>query len=310
MLRGSALALVLASAAALGADRPKVVIVKSAELSPYAALAAGFSVEVRGQVEQLTLDESAEGAARTFKQVAERKPALVLAIGPAAAVGAHRALTDVPIIFAMVPYFEKYELEGPHITGIALTSDLSLELAAVKALLPEVKRVGVVEDPRFSQKLIDGASGLAAGQGLSLVPLEIDGPARLEKVLKGAKGKVDALVMISDRTVGNAAVVERLIAWSTEEKVPAIGLAPGQVKEGALLALAPAPTGLGLQAGRLANRILHEKVDPGALAVAPPEGVDLHCNLKTARALVDPRKFALDLVTFAASKGLAVKVTE
>lgn len=312
MLRGLQVALVCGALVAFAApgDRPRVVVVKSADLGPYAALAAGFTAEVRAQVEELTLEEGADAAAKALKKLADSRPALVLAVGPAAAVGAHRHLSEVPIVFAMVPYFEKYELEGPKITGIALTSDLSLELAALKALLPEAKRIGVVEDPRYSQKLIDGASSYAQGLGLSVVPLEIDGAGRLEKVLKGAKGRVDALVLISDRTVGNAAVVQRIIQWSVEEKVPAVGLAPGQVKEGALLALSPAPTGLGLQAGRLANRILHEKIDPGAMAVASPEGVDLHCNLKTARQLLDARKFALDLVTFAAAKNLAVKVTE
>ena len=301
--------LVTASALAAGA-RPRVVVVKSADLGPYAAVAAAFAAEARATLEEVTLEEGPDAAAKAFKKLSENPPAMVLAIGPAAAVGARRQFSNIPIVFVMVPYFQKYELEGPNITGIALTSDLSLELSAIKAMLPAVRRVGVIEDPRYSQKFIEEASVLATNKGLTLVPVEIDTAAKLDKALKNAKPKVDAMVMISDRTVGNAAVVQRLIAWCNEEKLPLVGLAPGQVKEGALLALSPAPSGLGQQAGRLANRILHEKIDPGALAVANPEGVDLTVNLATARSLGDPKGLALELLTFAAQKGLAIRVVE
>ncbi len=306
----ASLACLLLATTALAAARPKVVVVKSADLGPYAAVAAGFAAEARATLEEVTLEEGPDAAAKVFKKLAENPPAMVLAIGPAAAVGARRQFTTVPIVFVMVPYFQKYELEGSNITGIALTSDLSLELGAIKAMLPLVKRVGVVGDPRYSQKFMDEAAQFASNKGLALVPLEIDAPAKLDKVLKAARSKIDAVVMISDRTVGNAAVVQRLIAWSNEEKLPLVGLAPGQVKQGALLSLSPAATGLGQQAGRLANRILHEKIDPGALAVANPEGVDLTLNLVTARRLGDPKVLALDLITFAAQKGLAVRVVE
>jgi len=310
VLRRSALTLVALLAAPALAERPRVVVVKSSSLSAYAQVVAGFSAEVRGQVEELTLEEGPEGAGGTFKKLAANKPALVLAIGPAAAVGARREFSDVPVLFSMVPYYEKYELEGQNTTGIALTSDLSLELSALRAVQPKVKRVGVVQDPRYSKAFVDSASEAARSRGLQLVPLELDAPQKIDKVLSGAKGKIDALVIISDKTVGNAAVVEKLLAFAQDEKLPAVGLASAQVKQGALFALAAAPLALGQQAGRLANRILIELVDPGAMAVANPEGLELHVNLSTARKLGAADSFALDLVTFAARQGLTVKVVE
>lgn len=309
MLRRSALTLVLLATSAL-AERPRVAVVKSSSLSAYAQVVAGFSAEVRGQVEELTLEEGAEGAGGTFKKLAANKPSLVLAIGPAAAVGARREFNDVPVIFSMVPYYEKYELEGQNTTGIALTSDLSLELSALKAVQPKVKRVGVVHDPRYSKAFVDSASEAARARGLQLVALELDAPQKIDKVLSSAKSKIDALVIISDRTVGNAVVVEKLLAFSQDEKLPAVGLASAQVKQGALFALSAAPLALGQQAGRLANRILIERVDPGAMAVANPEGLELYVNLTTARKLGAADSFALDLVTFAARQGLTVKVVE
>ncbi|MBK7861805.1 MAG: ABC transporter substrate-binding protein [Archangiaceae bacterium] len=290
---------------------PKVLVVKSQDLASYASVVAGFTSVVQGDVQQLTLDDGAkETLERTFKSAADTQPALVLAIGPAAAVGAMNAFDKVPVIFVMVPYFKLYRLERQNITGISLTSDLSLELQATRSLLPYVRRIGVAFDPRYSREFIDAATSAAMSKNVDLVPLEVDAPDKVVKVLKAARGKVDALMMIADRTVGNAAVVQRTLAWAQEEGVPVVGFAPAQVKEGALFALAPAATGLGQQAGRLANRILHEKVDPGALAVSAPEGVELHVNLGTARRLPDAKAFAFELMGFAAKQQISVRVNE
>ncbi len=310
MLHRSTLIITLLVASFALAERPRVVVVKSAALNAYAQVVAGFAAEVKGQVEEITLDEGPEAAAASFKKLSGNKPALVLAIGPAAAVGARREFSDVPVLFSMVPYYEKYELEGQNTTGIALTSDLSLELSALKAVQPKVKRVGVLQDPRYSKPLLEGAAQAAQSRGLTLVPIDVDSSSKVEKALAAVRGKIDALVIVSDKTVGNAAVVERLLAWSQDEKVPAVGLASAQVKQGALFALAPAPLAIGQQAGRIANRILVEKVDPGAMAVANPEGLELYVNLTTARRLGSPETFALDVVTFAARQSLTVKVAE
>ena len=112
------------------------------------------------------LDESPATAARVFKTLAAQKPALVLAIGPLAANAARRSLgEDIPVLFVMVPYFEKYGLEGPNVTGIALTSDYTPELGALKAMVPKAKRVGILHDPRFSAKQVQTAQEAASRPG-------------------------------------------------------------------------------------------------------------------------------------------------
>ena len=72
---------------------------------------------------------------------------------------------------------------------------------------------------------------------------------------------------------------------------------------GTLALLAP-----GQQAGRVAPRIIHEKVDPGALAVAWPEGMDLSFNLTAAKQSGPSRDVALEVLQCAARRDFAVKV--
>jgi len=209
-----------------------------------------------------------------------------------------------------VPYYEKYGLEGPNLTGIALTSDFQPELSALKAVSPTVKRVGILHDARFSSGSVATARLAAESLGLSIVPLDTDAESKVEKVLAGAKDRVDALLMVADKTVGNASVVQQLIAFATAQRLPLVGLTPSQVREGATLALSPSPTAIGQQAGRLANRIIHEKVDPGALAVAQPEGLDMAINLSAAGKLQGSKNVVLDLLRFAARRDFPVRVFE
>ncbi|MBX5482033.1 MAG: ABC transporter substrate-binding protein [Myxococcaceae bacterium] len=296
-------------AAAAGA-RPKVVIAKSSNFSAYASVVAGFSAEAHAEIEEITLPESAQAIEKAVEEIGKKHPALVLAIGPSAATAARRQLSDVPILFTMVPYYERYGLEAANVTGIALTNDLSVELATLAAVAPDRRRVGILHDPRYSRALIDEARAYADGHDLVIVPLETDSPQKAAKVLAGARGKVDALLMIADKTVANAAVVRKLIEFAQDQRIPLVGLSASQVKEGALLSLSPSYTGIGQQAGRLANRIIHEKVDPGALAVAQPETLDLAVNLTTAKKLGAGCDLALEIFKFAARRGYPVKVFE
>lgn len=305
------MALLLAGGAGAEPARPKVVVVKSAPLAPYAAVTAGFGAEVRAEVSEVLLEDNTQAAGKAFQRIAAQKPALVLAIGPQAANTARRTLDkDVPVLFVMVPYYEKYGLEGPNLTGIALTSDFQLELAALRALSPSVKRVGMLHDPRYSAAQATTAQAAAGALGLTLVPLEVDAQGKADKVLSGARDKVDALLMVADKTVGNAAVVQELLAFAQAQRLPLVGLTASQVREGATLALAPSPIAIGQQAGRLANRIIHEKIDPGALAVAQPEGLELSINLSTSGKLGGSRDAMLELLRFAAKRDFPVRLFE
>lgn len=299
----------LASLCAGAAERPRVVVVKSADRTAYSAVVAGFAAELRGQVEEVVLEESGDGA-RVFQRIADSQPALVLAIGPSAAALAKRALTSVPILFCMVPYYEKYGLEGPNVSGIAMTSDLSVQLAALKAVSPNSRRVGILHDPRYSGVVVEEAKTKAREKGMVVVGLEVDSEGQVEKALSSARSKVDALLMVGDKTVATAAVVKQLITFANEERMPLVALSASQVKEGAMLSIAPSPSGIGQQAGRLANRIIHEKVAVGALAVAQPETMDLAMNLTTAKRLGATCDVSLEIFRFAARQSFPIRVFE
>jgi len=293
----------------------RIVVLKSADRAAYAEVVAGFSSEARASVAEVTLREGQSEAivrenAALLERIAQEGPAMVLAIGPTAANAAKRALTRIPVVFCMVPYFEKYGLEGAHVTGIGMTSDLSVELTVLQSFGAAVRRVGILHDPRYSAKVMEQAREQAAKRGLTIVPLEADSTARAEQVLTASRSKVDALLMVADKTVATEGVVRMLIEKTRTVGMPLVALSPTQVKEGALLSIAPTATGIGQQAGRLANRIVHEKVDPGALAVSAPELLEVALNLSAARKVGTGTDLIEELLKLAAARGFPLRVYE
>ena len=74
-----------------------------------------------------------------------------------------------------------------------------------------------------------------------------------------------------------------------------------------MFALSPSPLGIGQQAAQIANRIIHEKVDPSALAVARPDGLELSLNIDTLKS-VGGAGSAAGLLEFAAENDYPVRV--
>ncbi len=314
MLRLAALICGLAVArAAAAAEPPRVVVVKSADRAAYAQVLAGFSSELRARVEEIDLDERAEadpGAiGRALQPLTASRPRLVLAIGPTAASSVRKLIHDVPVIFTMVPYWQRYALEAPNVTGIALITDFPTQLDALKGAFPGVKRVGMLFDPRLSANVAAEAKAAGEQLGLSMVALEADG-ARAEKAIGSAHARVDAMLMLADKTVATAQVVRQLIAFCESEKLPLLAISPSQVKEGATLSLSANPTAIGAQAGRVAARILQEKVDAGTLPIAQPDVLELSVNLTAAQRLTGTCDGSLELFRYAARTGYPVKVFE
>lgn len=301
----------LLPAAAAAADKAeKVVVLKSDSLALYANALAGFAAECKGEVAEFDLKEDADRADKVVKQLKDQKPALIFAIGPLAANAAKRAFEDTPIVFALVPNWEKYGLEGKNVTGVALQRPIKAQLEMLKATAPGAKRIGVLYNPRFSKATIEGATEAAKGLGLQLVATKVETPEEVPGAVSGFAAKVDAIWMIPDRTIANPDAVQAIVKFAHEKKVAVFALSEQQVKDGALISLSPNYAAIGQQAGRIANKILGTKASAGSIGVAQPEGLDIVVNLTTAKKIGGESTLALELFKFAAQQSYPIRVYE
>jgi putative ABC transport system substrate-binding protein len=314
MLRRTALAFVVLALVrappAFAEGLPVVAIVKSQDLEPYQEAIAAFSLDVRAELVEYDLRGDDGRAQKAFQALREHPPALVWALGPLAATGARRELPETPLVFALVPNHEKYDLAGAQVTGISLTRTVRSQLETLRALAPAAKAVGVVYDPRSSALLVEQAGRAAQELGIRLVPAPVADAGEVGAKVNELAGKVDALWMVADRTVSTVQAFEKLLAFSQARRVPIFALSEEQVRAGALVALSPDLTAVGRQAARMTNRLLQDGLSPRALPVADPDGLALAINVTTARRLVVGCDLALDIFTFAARRHYPIKVFE
>lgn len=303
-------AVLLAAAVALPARAAfRVAVVKSDDLTPYNEVVTGFSVETRAEITEYDLGGGRGDDGEVLGRVKALRPNLVLAIGPRAANLVARGLADVPVIFTMVPNWDKYGLTGRNVTGISLQRPVKAQLETLRAVSPKTRRVGVLYDPRYSEPVIDGARRAGGDLGLTLVPAKVRSADEVPSASKAFVGKVDAIWMIADRSVSNVTAFRHLVEFSYENRIPTFALAESQVREGALVSLTPNYVDIGRQAGRLAARI-RGGTPAGSIPVAAPEGLEIALNLSTAKRIGVHCDLALEIFTFAAKHGYPIKVFE
>jgi len=297
----------LARAQAPALDRP-VVAVKSKANVNYSRFLAGFAVESRLKVTEHSLDLNEDEGRRLFARLKQEKPPLIVALGTLAARLAREIIGEIPVIFAMVPHLEKQILRADNVTGIAMSIPLRQQLSTLKILAPNTKNVGVMYNPRYSRALVEAATEAAKSLALNLVTAKIDSPDEVPDATRAFLGTIDALWMVPDETVMNAESFKHLLKFTFKNKVPFFSVAPKLVENGALVSLSPDFAAIGAQAGRIALKILQEKVSPKLIPIADPEGLDIAINLTTAKRIGVECDIAIEIFTFAATRGFPIKV--
>lgn len=194
---------------------------------------------------------------------------------------------DIPVVVGGV--LSVPEAENRPLAGVSLTPDPAVLFAHMRTLMPTVRRVTVIYDPRQNDWLINLARSAAREQGLELVALEardLGSAARLYRsTFAAADRHRDAIWLPQDATTVDEDTILPLVlkeAWS--RSVPVFSSSFLHVKKGALFALYPDNQAMGRSLGRIA---LELATDPDArpAGVVPLQAVLKAINLRTASHL-------------------------
>lgn len=153
--------------------------------------------------------------------------------------------------------------DAENLHGISLTPDPAMLFARLKSLLPDIRRVLVVYDPRKTEWLLRIARDAARAHGLELVAHEARDLAHAAQlyttVFAGADGRRDAVWLPHDTTtVEEGTLVPLVLKESWNSSVPTFSSTMLHAKRGALFAMTPdnvemgrtlASSALGLMSG-------------------------------------------------------------
>ncbi len=266
------------------ASLPEVAVIKSQDILPYNQAVEGFRNLTRLEVIEYDMKGDMEEGLRIVKQVKRLKPAAVLAVGSKAAVLAKENLSEVPVVYCVVIDPEKYGLQDGNITGVALEIPVSTQLKTFKAVVPTLKRIGVVYDPAKTSGLIRTAQEEARQLGLELIAVEVSTIKDLPETIRSLLPRVQGLWMVPDSTVITSDSFQFILLNTLERNIPFMVFSDNFVKAGALLALSPDYFSIGRQSSLLVDKVIHSGI-PDRKSVIRPETARLTINLKTAKIL-------------------------
>lgn len=177
------------------------------------------------------------------------------------------------------------EADSRQLSGISLSPDPSLMFARLKTLLPGVKRVIVVYDPKSNEWLIKLAREAAKAQGLELATQEardLATAARLyEAAFAGADARRDAVWLPQDATtVDDTTILPLVLKESWNRGIPVFSSNFMHVKRGVLFALYPNNLEMGRTLANYAVGALGG--DAARRGVAPLRELYAAVNLRTA----------------------------
>jgi putative ABC transport system substrate-binding protein len=278
------LALSLSPGSAVCGD-VRIAVITSQDTPPYQDVATGFRefLKMEGVIadfDHYMLSGNAGKASEVMRDIKQQPPRLILTIGTLATQTALREADDIPVIAGLVSNLDDLR-KSKNATGVVLDFPIVTQFEWMHKLVPEIKIIGVLYNPKENQTKIDAAIQAAKKEGLTLVPKEVDTPRALPDALESLARNVDLLWGITDQLVLSPQTAEAILLFSFRNGVPFAGLSSSWVKAGALYALDRDYKDLGAQCGELAIKILLG-TKPNTLSIVPPRRILYSLNQKTA----------------------------
>jgi putative ABC transport system substrate-binding protein len=269
-------------------EAAKIIALKSADVDVYNDALEGFKNALQGPA---IIEYDMEGDLEKGKKLLARlksgaKPDLILAVGVWALQVAAEEIQDIPVVFAMVLNpATVIGQEARNITGASMNVPIEQQLALLKKISPQVRRIGVIYDPSKTGFLVRQAERIAKDQGVRLVTKAVASPKESFAALDAMQDEIDALWILPDLTVLAPESVQYMLLFSFRHKIPVLGLSENQARMGALLGLSfESGWDIGSQAAELASGILTGR-SVQEIPFTMARKVRLTVNLKTAGKL-------------------------
>lgn len=264
-----------------------IVLLKTASakgsVGPYEETAKGFKDAMAPAREVVIFpDIPVEYAAESVRL---EKPDLLVALGGEAARFAEEQFPALPRVVALAP-----GVSPTTETPLALlTSEVpaSVQMRWIGDVLPDVSAIGIVYDPRASQRIVDELSTAAttASSGrarpLSIVPIAVGAENEIPAAFKRARSGIQALLFVPDSTVITKGSINYLLKETIAAQIPAIGFNWYFVDNGAVLAFGIDYPALGRQTAKMARQLART----GESGVDTPAKVTVWVNSRVAQKL-------------------------
>lgn len=236
-----------------------------------------------------------EALPAVVEKLVRSRPAVIVALNHIWALAAHHATKDIPLIVissgnpVLSGFAASFARPGGNVTGLTY---FALELNAkrvefLKTLVPGLKRLAVIQNPRAPRVLIDAylreTRAAAQQYGIELMIVEATNQAELERAFeKLVQAGVQAVYVFASLVFGD--MMQEIVDLASWHKVPVMHFHKHYPAIGGLMTYAPDYELLHRRTATYVDKIL-KGAKPGELPMAQPERFELTINLATAREL-------------------------
>jgi putative ABC transport system substrate-binding protein len=259
-----------------------VILFKSGPLAPYEKAATSFVAAYREEVTTVALEDGDPDALQ--RRIEAARPEVIVAIGLKAALFARDRLPRIPLVFSVVPNYERFDLRGASIGGVSVDVPPDRDLAALRGAVPGLKRVGLLYGRSTGAALARRARAAAQAAGLALIEAPVSSLPELQKAARDLADRTDALWIPADPTVATPEAFRFLLDLSLARRKPLLAFSESLVRSGALLAVSPDYDWLGARTAEIVRRIRNGE-RAGDIGVLPLQRTHVVFNPATAHAL-------------------------
>jgi putative ABC transport system substrate-binding protein len=230
----------------------EVLVVQNYQARPYAEALRGFKSACNAHTSELLAAEmDGDGITREIRR---RAPDLILAVGMDA-LRKVRKIREIPVIYCMVLDPDSVLGDEKNITGVSMTIPPDKQLSALARALPNLKRIGLVYNPRKTGRIVERTREASERRGIRLTALKVESARELPGRLAALPAGLDAYWMLPDSTLTTPEAVESIILFSINNKVPIYTFSEKYLRMGAFMSLDLDTFDLGRQAGQMAEKV-------------------------------------------------------
>ncbi len=219
-----------------------------------------------------------------------QKQDMIFAIGTPAAQSAANSTDEIPVLITAVTdavqagLVESAEKSGTNVAGTSDAVPIDKQLILMKALLPNVKKVGILYNTSEinSEIQIGQVKELAAGHGLEIIAAGVNNTNDISQTLQSIIGDIDVLYALTDNVIASA--MPLITTEALAKNIGVIGAEEAHVAAGALATEGINYYDLGFQTGLMAAKVLKGE-DISQMPVSTLEDMELVINEKAVEEL-------------------------
>jgi ABC-type uncharacterized transport system substrate-binding protein len=206
-----------------------------------------------------------------FDGVVNNKPDLIFVTSTPTLQVAVKKIKEIPVVFTVIAdpvaagAGKSFQEHLPNITGISTLGDYKRMPGMIKKILPQTKKIGTIFTPGETNSVVNmnELKKYAEAEGLELITMPVTSSNETADATRSLIAKKPDLVcQIVDNLTSVS--VSSIIKECQSQNMPMFGFVSDQAEKGAVLVLSRDYIQAGIDATRLAKKII-DGMNPGAI---------------------------------------------